>query len=556
MKGLNVYLPDHVRQALGGKGKLSEALVKLLEELADSGDSSLLPEEKKMLAEASQRYHVSLKVSRELMQKLRERANREGVKDSQLASALLMNRALWKKSARIAHAAYFPRGEEVQKFVEDGDKSHLRAVSSAEGPRPSNLALLGSAALDFLSSLGYSDEIKRAPSLSPEEAEKAIRSLFEGIGEAVERGKSYDEVKAQLELLRAEAENARRRQKELGDRVRSLADQLQKEGEAGKKEAQERIADLSRKLGEREQQITGLERQITQLKGDLESSKKVESDYVARNQSLSESLSSATSSLSDANEELKRLRSELQQTSEGCNKLKKDYLDALDDAKKMKEDYEARIESCEKARQSGELLAENRGWAVAPLSIALSVAAKNADALKLSWDAKFAIEDAPLIFIKDQQLKLPENLTSLQLPKGLDPRYALAYWTGMVNYGSAKFVADTAAIAAESLLAMPASLGPDEMNKRLKIVTDAVRATANDFFSNAWKQLLDAYWDEKEMANLNADEISKDVDSFLKAVTEVREKTEQSIENLDKVLELAAIGKRASSLLGRGLSSL
>ncbi|MFQ1021445.1 hypothetical protein [Tardisphaera saccharovorans] len=53
MKAIHVYLPDHVRQAVGGNGNLTEALKAILEEVADSGDSSCLPQEKRLLSEAS-----------------------------------------------------------------------------------------------------------------------------------------------------------------------------------------------------------------------------------------------------------------------------------------------------------------------------------------------------------------------------------------------------------------------------------------------------------------------------------------------------------------------
>jgi hypothetical protein len=53
MKAIHVYLPDHVRQAVGGKGNLTEALKAILEEVAESGDSSCLPQEKRLLSEAS-----------------------------------------------------------------------------------------------------------------------------------------------------------------------------------------------------------------------------------------------------------------------------------------------------------------------------------------------------------------------------------------------------------------------------------------------------------------------------------------------------------------------
>ncbi|MGC8670971.1 MAG: hypothetical protein ACP5SK_04100, partial [Thermoprotei archaeon] len=120
----------------------------------------------------------------------------EGVKPSFLASVLVMNYALKSKEVRVVHAALFPQGKEVKKFVEDGDRSHLRALARpGDRWRSANLTLLGSAAAYAISSLGYSRELNRALSMSPEECSSALSSLLQKLMELADKGKSYGEVK-------------------------------------------------------------------------------------------------------------------------------------------------------------------------------------------------------------------------------------------------------------------------------------------------------------------------------------------------------------------------
>ena len=51
------------------------------------------------------------------------------------------------------------------------------------------------------------------------------------------------------------------------------------------------------------------------------------------------------------------------------------------------------------------------------------------------------------------------------------------------------------------------------------------------------------------MANLTVEMISRDANAFLDDVDKVREQTQQTLEDLNTVLELAARGKKASSPL-------
>ncbi len=313
MTRLNVYLPDHVRRALASsKGALTDLLASLLKELVASGDSSLLPVEERILTEASRSYHVPLEIPEKLQAELEERARKEKAKPSFLASALIMNYALRDREVRASHASYFPQGEETRKFVEDGDKSHLRALGPvSEGWRPSSVALLGSAAADLLSSLGFSEQLNEALSAGPERAPRAISSLLEEIRGMAEKGKAYDELRRDLDEKVRENEELAKKEKELEDRVKgmierekacdqlrkelesaksegkslseevgrlraevsSLKDKLKREKEAHKKDMNEAFDDFNGQLKAALKQRDGLQAQVRGLKAELDASK-------------------------------------------------------------------------------------------------------------------------------------------------------------------------------------------------------------------------------------------------------------------------------------------
>jgi len=123
MPKLNLYLPSYVRAALAGEmrsaasagkkksfsGFLTGKLARLIGE--GRADVSLLPPERAAISNASKEYHLSVKVDKALMEKLKAEAEASGLSPSYYATAVLMNHALSiSKDARAFHISIFFRG--------------------------------------------------------------------------------------------------------------------------------------------------------------------------------------------------------------------------------------------------------------------------------------------------------------------------------------------------------------------------------------------------------------------------------------------------------------
>ncbi len=528
---------------------------------------------------------MPLKLSRALSEKLQERAEKEGVTPSFLASALVMNYALKNsREARVVHAALFPQGEEAQKFVEDGDRSHLRALVPA-GRRwhPSNLTLLGSAAAEAISSLGYAEELNQALSLRPEDCSGALSSLMERLTGLAEKGKLYDETKKKLDSAAEEngelkeelkelegkvqklsekatlyeqaekqlsekvEENKQLKQKteEQEGRLRSLQDQLDKQEDLHKKETEQRFAELNKELAEKRKQIEKLSRQASVLRRQLESVRTTEMEE--RN-----ALQSLRSSYQEAQGEIKAKSDELTSTRENLKKLQDEnaylltkYWMMQEEIKKLRQQSDERIASCEKAKKDAELLAEKRRWAVGPLSVALSVTAKEADPQRLSWDAEEAVKSATRAALEEEYLKLPENLASLQLPKKLNPKYALAYWTGLFDYASARFIADAVAEVSAKVLGLSSEQITANEVKAVTEAVDAAKARADKSLSNASAELFGSYVNVNWLIKFPpGPEAAHDTASFAIYADSARKEVLKKMEDVKKLAIYAVVGKK------------
>ncbi|MGC8615295.1 MAG: hypothetical protein ACP5UU_05770, partial [Thermoprotei archaeon] len=447
-----------------------------------------------------------------------------------------MNYALKSKEVRVVHAALFPQGEEVKEFVEDGDRSHLRALARpGDRWRSANLTLLGSAAADAISSLGYSRELNRALSMSPEECSSALSSLLQKLRELADKGKSYGEAKRQLDSAMKENQGLRDEQKEVEDK----------------------FAELNKELADKRGQIRQLTKQVNTLKKQLEDLKQTERNEQLTISSLKWDNEDVRKQLKSRTEELKAKSDELEAKKQGLTKLTGERNDLLKrysaieaEMNRQKEEGDAKISACEKAREEAQLLAEKRGWAVGPLSLALSLTAKEVDPLKLSWDAEKAIRDSTKAAWEENFLGLPENMVSLELPKGLDPKYALAFWTGLFDYASAKFVADGAAMVSKKLLAtLGEAITKDEI-KDLTMIVDAEVVMVNEFLSKTAVELFGSYWSVKDMLRfLSSDKVTHDAFSFSGCAYSVKGQITKRVEDLKMLVEYAATGKRVAKAL-------
>ncbi len=561
MKRVNVYLPDHVRQALtpGGDATLTDTLASLIKELVASGDSSLLPQEKRMLSEAARRYHVALKVPREALRALDERAEREGVNPSTLASALIMNYALKEREVRASHASYFPQGEEVRAFVEDGDKSHLRRVApSGREWHPSNVAQLGSAAADLLSSLGYSKEVEKALSLSADEAPVFMKSLMDKVREGAEKGRAYDQLKIDHDREVKERERLEKENEELRGKVNSLQESLQSERKAHEEEMKRKFAELNEELAKEKKSARRLRATVTKLSGELEQAKKRAKDAEDYTWSLK-------LALDEKDKDLKEVKNQLDSAKVALEEQKKQEVltamaiqnerartKALEEEKgaltrsleEQRAQHLAALQEAQKAESAARALADAREWAVAPLSVALQVAAKNADALDLSWDAMDAVEAAATRRLNGLYKNLPKDMDSFKLPKDLDPRYVVAYWVGLLSYASAGFVEDAAETASRDLQNITKDSDYNQVVKAMDELMGSFQALAKRFFSSAETELFSSYWSEREMTKvLGTDEIVESTTKFTNYVRAIGERTTRELEDLQAAMLYATFGK-------------
>ncbi|MFQ1021446.1 hypothetical protein [Tardisphaera saccharovorans] len=370
------------------------------------------------------------------------------------------------------------------------------------------------------------------------------REMEEKLKELSNKAALYDQAKEQLDEKLAESEELKKKQKDLEDEVKSLRDELAGQDEKRKREMDEKFAELNEELADKRKRIRQLTEQVDALKTQLEDLKKTELDERVTmnaakmyNGELKNQLKARTDELEAARQQLKRLQGE-------HDDLLKRYSQVEAEMKRQKEESDTKISACEKARQEAQLLAEKRGWAVGPLSLALSLTAKEVDPVNLSWDAREAVEDATKAAWEEKFLGLPENIVSLELPKGLDPRYVLAFWTGLFDYASARFVADAVAMAWKELDATPAGAITADKIKEFTKMVDAKKERADEFLSTASVELFDSYSSVKRLLGfLSSDEINHEALSLVGYADGVKREVAKRMEDLSKLVAYAALGK-------------
>jgi chromosome segregation ATPase len=192
--------------------------------------------------------------------------------------------------------------------VEDGDKSHLRRVAPPGREwHPSNVAQLGSAAADLLSSLGYSKEVGNALSLSADEASVFMKSLMDKVREGAEKGRAYDQLKSDHDREVEEGERLQDENEDLKKKVNSLQESLQSERKAHEEEMKRKFAELNEELAKEKESARRLRATVTKLSGELEQAKKRAKDAEDHASSLESELKNTKDQLKEANDQLDKL---------------------------------------------------------------------------------------------------------------------------------------------------------------------------------------------------------------------------------------------------------
>ncbi len=286
---ISVYLPEHVREALeaemraslgeeGAGGGQRESFRAFLQDLlarllSQGADASLLPQERKMISQASKKYSVRLDLPDEACLVLEEKASKAGKQLNVYASALLLNHCLQDPSARRAHASFFPQSAETRAFVKDGDKSHLlRASTRAGGGGTINYYAIGKVAFKSLRGLvPNGEELERAASLGSEEVEKETREYVKELRNLIEEGKEARELKKENAELEEELKGLSSEARELRDGVKRRDEELKGlKDELRKKEQQ-----LEAKTSELEESKAQFKKREAQLNQELNAEKKL-----------------------------------------------------------------------------------------------------------------------------------------------------------------------------------------------------------------------------------------------------------------------------------------